>query len=51
MTFYFYNTDDEMLIGTVEAMDWQEALELVRERFGDPNCSTVLRLTPHEWWG
>lgn len=50
MTFYFYNTDDESLIGSFVAQDWNEALKVVREVFGYPKCNTVLRLTPHEYW-
>ena len=50
MTFYFYNTDDEYLIGKVVARDWDDALKIVRQYFGYPDCNTVLRLTPHEYW-
>ena len=50
MKFYFYDVDEERLIGTVEAQNWDEALKLVRETFGYPDCATTLRLTPHEYW-
>jgi hypothetical protein len=50
MTFYFYNTDEERLIGSFVAKNWNEALKVVREVFGYPKCNTVLRLTPHEYW-
>jgi hypothetical protein len=50
MTFYFYNTDDECLIGKIVARDWADALNIVRQYFGEPEYNTVLRLTPHEYW-
>jgi len=52
MKFYFYDVDEERLIGTVEAQNWDEALKLVRKNFGFTAryCVTTLRLTPHEYW-
>ena len=50
MTFYFYNTDEERLIGTFVAQNWAEAIKMVRLSFDYPKCNTVLRLTPHEYW-
>jgi hypothetical protein len=48
--FYLYDTDNERLVGTFEACNWEEALAIQNRYFGHLECGMTLRLTPHEWW-
>ncbi len=48
--FYLYDTDNECLIGTFEAANWEQALSVQNDRFGHMSCNLILRVTPHEYW-
>lgn len=48
--FYLYDTDNERMLGTFEAPNWDTAVQIQNALFGHLNCAMTLRLTPHEWW-